>query len=235
MRKTILVSLSLIAVFLFLVAGCKTAEEQGDASEEALIGEAVKLADSGYRLCAKSCVKGTASYKSCIAGCVNKGTTPSNVSNEFPALKAEVSALNGMAYDLAQGESFTLSGLNYKVTLSSKTSADNTNYCTYKWENPLWSIKPSGENTVNVGSANQPYFGGGEVIICTPVMIYVKKSLESVSKCRFEISVDPKLNNPYEWAMLPYFEEGKLVKPTSLAESKAAKDCKPIWDKIIQS
>ena len=231
MRKTILVSLSLIAVFLCLVAGCKTAEEQGEASEEALIGEAFKMADSGYRLCAKGCTN-KASYKSCISSCVNKGVTPSN---EFPALKAEVSALNGAAYDLALGESFTLPVLDYKVTLSAKNSADNTNYCTYKWEFPLWSIVPSGENTINVGSANQPNGGGGSGIICTPLTVYIKKSLESVSKCRFEIIVDPKLNNPYEWAMLPYFEEGKLVKPASLAESKAAKDCKPIWDKIIKS
>lgn len=231
MRKTILMSLGLIAVFLFLIAGCKTVEETGEASEEAIIGEAVKM-DSGYTFCAQKCKKGTASYKSCIAACVSKGR---KTSNEFPALKLEVSGLNGKAYDLAQGESFTLPVLDYKVTLSSKTSADDTNYCTYKWEFPLWSIKPSGENTINVGSANLPKFGGGEVIICTPVMVYVKKSLESISKCRFEISVDPKLNNPYEWALLPYFKDGTLVTPTSLADSQAAKDCKPIWDKIIQS
>lgn len=46
MRKTILVCLSLIAVLLFLIAGCKTAEEQGEASEDsedaALTGEARK-------------------------------------------------------------------------------------------------------------------------------------------------------------------------------------------------
>lgn len=231
MRKTILVCLSLIAVLLFLIAGCKTAEEQGEASEEAIVGEAFKAMESGYRLCAKSCVKGAASYKGCIAGCVNKGVTPSN---DFPALKAEVSALNGIGYDLAVGESFTLPVLDYKVTLSKKEFADNTNYCTYKWEFPLWSIVPSGEETVNIGTPNQ-IGGAGGVIICTPIMVYVKPSLESVSKCRFEISVDPKLNNPYEWAMLPYFNEGKLVKPASLTESKAAKDCKPIWDKIIKS
>lgn len=224
MKKTILVCLSLITVFLFLAAGCKTVEEQGEASEEAIIGEAVKM-DSGYILCAQKCKKGATSYKNCISTCTTNrkiGTTETS-SNEFPALKPEVAALDGVKYDLAAGESFTLPVLDYKVTLSSITGSGNNKICNSIWEFPLWTTKPSGNDL--------------GVIICTPVMIVVKNfPILDPNKCRYEIDVDSKINNPYEWAMLPYFNDaGQLVNPTSLADSFNAQKCKAIWDKIIKS
>ncbi|GEM_PF-4307199 len=90
MRKTILVCLSLIAVFLFLVAGCKTAEEQGEASEDsedaALTGEARKTPSAKVLSpvqCERKCklMKTGNDLTDCIKKC--NSPKPAVVTSEF--------------------------------------------------------------------------------------------------------------------------------------------------------
>ncbi len=85
MRKTILVCLSLIAVLLFLIAGCKTVEEQKEVSEDsedaALAGEAIRKTATPQIVSPAQCERKCKLMKTGndLTACVKKCNSPKQV------------------------------------------------------------------------------------------------------------------------------------------------------------